>query len=131
MNLIIDYCNYSVSHANSSQCCDEVDTTRSDKLRSFIHDYFEETAAPVLVDTPTLCPEESQVRSDIRNLGNWLATSVLFHSPNFILRYFSVVQEFRKNLGNSFKHYQDSNKILSKISGYLNCLMNILISNCF
>lgn len=69
-----------MSHANSSQCCDQVDATKSEKLRSFIHDYFEETAAPVVVDTPTLCPEESQVRSDIRNLGKPPKTTFLFYS---------------------------------------------------
>ena len=45
-----------------------MDSERSEKLRSFIRDYFEEVEAPIITETCTQCPEESQVRADIRSL---------------------------------------------------------------
>ena len=58
----------SVSYARSSSCCDEIDSEKSDKLRSFIHDYFEEVEAPAFVEAAHHCAEESLVRADIRSL---------------------------------------------------------------
>lgn len=60
----------SVSHSTSSSCCDDVDLAKSDKLRSFIQDYFEEIGAPQAIEGPDQCPENQEqcIRSDIRSL---------------------------------------------------------------
>lgn len=60
----------SVSYAQSSSCCDKVDETKSEKLRSFIQDYFEEVGVSQPAESLVQCPEnqESSIRSDIRSL---------------------------------------------------------------
>lgn len=60
----------SVSYSQATGCADEVDAARSDKLRSFIHDYFEEASGDATPEAPVQCPEkeESHIRSDIRSL---------------------------------------------------------------
>lgn len=61
----------SISHAQSSSCCEEVDETRSEKLRSFIQDYFEEEAGTSQpVEEVVHCPEnqEQHIRATIRSL---------------------------------------------------------------
>lgn len=62
----------SVSFAQSTSCCDQVDQTRNDKLRSFIQDYFEESDTPLAAEGPVQCPEnqEHHIRSEIRSLIN-------------------------------------------------------------
>lgn len=60
----------SVSYSQATGCANEVDPARSDKLRSFIQDYFEEAGGNVTVDALAQCPErdEAHIRSDIRSL---------------------------------------------------------------
>lgn len=60
----------SVSHSQSTSCCDEVDPVRTEKLRGFIRDYFEEASPPAIPEGINQCPEgqESLIRSSIRNL---------------------------------------------------------------
>ena len=60
----------SVSHSMSSSCCHEVDMAKSDKLRAFVHDYFEEIGLPQPVESPAQCPENQEqcIRADIRSL---------------------------------------------------------------
>lgn len=60
----------SVSYAQSTSCCEKIDETKSEKLRSFIQDYFEELGSSQHIEGPTQCPEnqEQSIRSDIRSL---------------------------------------------------------------
>ena len=61
----------SVSYAQSTSCCGEVDETKSDKLRNFIKDYFEEEpGAHQPIEEAVHCPDnqEQHIRSSIRSL---------------------------------------------------------------
>ncbi len=109
-----------MSHLSVTDCADEADVPKSDRLKAFIEDYFKETDDPTAGSSPSSQKEariadESRVRADVRqfvmthsdHVWSGRAVARVFHgigSPNFPAKQWGRVHRYwRSHIDVDFK----------------------------